>query len=178
MKAIAKIFALLMLIMTVTGCETYKDPEVEYSPIYPLSGEWRVRITNAATGDLVNNKAMYTVGTYNTSDNSSSQMWIRITSNVAGGFGTLKAKIDCNVAGLGFSAAGAKDLHVTTNAEVGTVTITDGKVTLGSVALPSKKMSDRIYFKITNTKSGGNSYIVEGYRRTLYDEDDTVIDFK
>ena len=51
----SKIKSLILFIVlsaTFIGCETYSDPKVEYSPIYPLSGEWRLRIKNLNTVPL------------------------------------------------------------------------------------------------------------------------------
>lgn len=185
MKSIIRSLILLCVFATsFISCETYSDPKVEYSPIYPLSGEWRVRVTNLTTNALVSS-SMYTLGTYNTEDNSSTQMWIRTTSNLpsstekgAVALGTLKAKIDCDIPSLSFSATGANNLHVTTNAVLSTVTITEGKVTLNSVAMPSGVTSDRISFKLTSTKTPGVTYLFEGYRTTRWNEDQTFITFK
>ena len=179
MKSIIRSVILLCVFATsFISCETYSDPQVDYSPIYPLSGEWRVRITNLSTNALISSTAMYTFGTYNTEENSSTQMWIRTTTNLPSSLGTLKAKIACDVPSLAFSVANGNNLNVTTNAILGTVTITEGKVTLNSVAMPSKVTSDRISFKMTSTKSPGITYLVEGYRRTRWNEDETFITFK
>ena len=47
MKKIYKLLAVLLAIVTFSSCETYGDYDVEYSPIYPLSGEWIVNIYDA-----------------------------------------------------------------------------------------------------------------------------------
>jgi len=195
MKSIIKsIFLFCILAVSFTSCETYSDPKVDYSPIYPLSGEWRVRITNLTTGVMVSTTAMYTLGTYNTSDNVANQMWLRFTSSiptfspVTSVPRTVMSKISCDVAGLSFSTSGVtQNLNVAAsttwptyamNAVIDTITITEAKVTLNSVVMKSGVMSDRIAFKLTKTKSAGNTYFVEGYRRTRWSEDETVIDFK
>lgn len=183
MKSKIKSFILFFVLSaTFIGCETYSDPKVEYSPIYPLSGEWRVRITNLNTGTLVAN-SMYTLGTYNTTDNATDQMWIRTTSNIPtfspATVKTLKAKISCDVPSLTFSTkVVTQNLNVSTNAVLDTIVITEGKITLNSVTMPSKVTADRIFFKLTKTKSPGVTYSVEGYRRTRWSEDETVLDFK
>lgn len=178
MKSILRSLILLCVFATsFISCETYSDPKVDYSPIYPLSGEWRVRITNLTTNALISS-SMYTFGTYNTEDNSATKIWIRTTSSLPSSLGTLKAKIDCDVPSLSFSATNSNNLHITTNAVLGTVTITEGKVTLNSVAMPSGVTSDRISFKLASTKSPGVTYLVEGYRRTRWNEDESFIAFK
>lgn len=183
MKSKIKSFILFFVLsVTFWGCETYSDPKVEYSPVYPLSGEWRVRITNQNTNTLVAN-SMYTLGTYNTADNASDQMWIRTTSNIptfsTATVKTLKAKISCDVPALTFSTKiVTQNLHVTTNVVQDTIVITEGKVTKNSVKMKSGVTADRISFKLTKTKSPGVTYFVEGYRRTRWSEDETILDFQ
>ncbi|GAT61835.1 lipid-binding putative hydrolase [Paludibacter jiangxiensis] len=185
MKSIIRSLILLCVFAaTFVSCETYSDPKVDYSPIYPLSGEWRVRIRNTNADTLVSKTSMYTLGTYNTSDNSTTQMWLRTTSNIptfhpTSTLRTLKSKISCDVTGLSFSTTGIiQNLNVTTNAVIDTITITEGKVTLNSVSMPSGVMSDRISFKLKKSKSPGVTYLVDGYRRTRWNEDETFITFK
>jgi hypothetical protein len=185
MKSIIRSLILLCVFAaTFVSCETYSDPKVDYSPIYPLSGEWRVRIRNTNADTLVNKTGMYTFGTYNTSDNSTTQMWLRTTSAIpsfhaTSTLRTLKSKISCDVTGLSFSTTGVvQNLGVTSNAVIDTITITEGKITLNSVSMPSGVMSDRISFKLKKSKSPGITYLVDGYRRTRWNEDETFITFK
>ena len=191
---IKSLILFFVLSATFIGCETYSDPKVEYSPIYPISGEWRVRITNLNTGTLVA-QSMYTLATYNTANNDNNQMWIRTGSQIPTFTPTttiprsLMSKISCDVAGLSFSTTSiTQNLNVaadkakwpayTVNAVIDTISITEGKITLNSVTMPSKVTADRIFFKMTKTKSPGVTYSVEGYRRTRWAEDETVLDFK
>lgn len=192
MKSIIKSIILFSVCaVSFLSCETYSDPKVDYSPIFPISGEWRVRITNMNTNALVST-SMYTFGTYNTSDNATNQMWLRTTSAIPT-FApvttiprTIKAKISCDVANLSFSTTTTTQNTAVTafsalypmNSVVDTLVITEGKITLNSVDMPSGVKSDRIYFKLTKTKAPGVTYLVEGYRRTLWNEDESVIAFK
>jgi len=197
MKSIIKsIFLFCVLAVSFMSCETYSDPKADYTPIYPLSGEWRVRITNVNTG-VLDTTAMYTLGTYNTSDNVTNQMWMRITPGIAGmnPFSLLKtvpktilSKISCDVAGLSFSttvvtqnltiAASSTWPAYALNSVIDTITVTEGKIALNAVAMPSGVKSDRITFKLTKSKVPGVTFLVDGYRRTRWDEDETVIKFK
>lgn len=185
MKSIIKSIILFgVFAFSFVSCETYSDPKVDYSPIYPISGEWKVRITNLSTNALVAT-SLYTLSTYNTADNADNQMWVRLTSSIptfsptTATVKTVKAKITCNVGALSFSTTGiTQNLHVTTNAIVDTVAITDGSIKLKSVDMPSGVKSDRISFKITKTKAPGVTYLVEGYRRTQWNEDEAVVEFK
>lgn len=185
MKSIIKsLFLFCVLAVSFMSCETYSDPKVDYSPIYPLSGEWRVRIRNLKADTLVSKTAMYTFGTYNTSDNLTDKMWIRATSSIptftsTTAVKTIKSKISCDVLSLTFSSTGViQNLNVTTNAVVDTITITEGKIVQNSVVLPSGVNADRISFKLTKSKVPGVTFFVEGYRRTQWAEDETFIAFK
>jgi len=135
---------------------------------------------------------MYTFGTYNTADNVTNQVWLRTTSAIPT-FApvttiprTLKVKLSCDVSNLSFSSTGTTQNTAVTafsaaypmNSVVDTVVVTEGKITLNSVDMPSGVKSDRIYFKLTKTKAPGVTYLVEGYRRTLWNEDESVIAFK
>lgn len=192
MKSIIKSIILFgVFAFSFVSCETYSDPKVDYSPIYPISGEWRVRITNLSTNALVSS-SMYTFNTYNTTDNATNQMWIRTASAIPS-FApvttiprTLKAKISCDVASLAFSTTAVTQNTTITafsvlypmNSVVDSITITEGSIKLQSVDMPSGVKSDRISFKITKTKSPGVTYFVEGYRRTQWNEDETFLTFK
>jgi hypothetical protein len=193
MKSIIKSIILFSVFaISFMSCETYSDPKVDYSPIYPLSGEWRVRITNLSTNTVLGTTAapatptMFTLGTYNSSSNSVDSLWIRITSTIPfSGLAsstkntTFKSKITCDVKNLTFSTIGTvKNINVTTNAVIDTISITEAQVSLNSVEMPSGVTADRIKFKLAKTRSSGVTYLVEGYRRTRWNEDESFITFK
>jgi hypothetical protein len=169
MKAI-KLIIILFSLAVVNSCENYNDNPIEYSPIFPVSGEWRIRVTNTTTSAVV---GMYTFSTYNTSDNSSTEMWIRTTSNMGGGLGTLRGKITCDVPNLSFSATDVRDIsHASA-----TFSITDAKITPNEISMPSGVKADKISFRLTTSKVPGTTYLFEGYRRTLWPEDEAFTSF-
>ncbi len=172
MKAI-KILLILFSLAAFAGCENYPEINVEHTAIYPLSGEWRIRVTDLSTNTLVTN-TMYTFGTYNTTDNKADQMWIRTTSAMAGSIGTLRGKISCNVADMSFGGTDITDVSVTTGA---TFSITEGKITLNAIDMPSGVKADKISFKLTTSKVAGKTFLFEGYRRTLWGEDESYRTF-
>ena len=104
MKKIYKLLAVLLAIVTFSSCETYGDYDVEYSPIYPLSGEWIVNIYDA-NGQLLPDAEGYTCNTYNTADNVADKMWVKM-STASATWGIL-GKVNCNVQGLDFSGDNA-----------------------------------------------------------------------
>ncbi|MDR3218433.1 MAG: hypothetical protein LBU22_05545 [Dysgonamonadaceae bacterium] len=178
MKSIKILLVLFSLGVMFTACENYSDTPVEYSPIFPLSGEWRVRITDESTGDLLKTTAgavaIYVFGTYNTSDNKANEMWIRTTSSMVGGLGALRGKISCDVPGLSFGGTNVSDISVTTGA---TFSITDGKVSLNAITMPSGVTADKISFRLTTSKVAGKTFLFEGFRRTLWNEDESYSSF-
>ncbi|MDR3328731.1 MAG: hypothetical protein LBS63_01305 [Prevotellaceae bacterium] len=179
MKTIKNILLMLAAAAALNGCENYSETEIEYSPIFPLSGEWRIRVTDADVDTLVT-KTMYTFATYNTADNVATQMWIRTTSSMAGGVGALGAvrgKVSCDVAGLSFSGADVENLAGTAALANTSFSISEGKVTRDALTMPSQAKADKISFKLTSMHKPGKTYLLEGYRRTMWPEDETVLNF-
>ena len=168
MKAF-KIMMLLFTLISISGCENYSGSSIEYSPIFPICGEWRVRITDTSTGQLVTN-TVYTMSTYNTTDNDVDKMWIRVTSAMAGGLGTVRGKISCDVNSLSFSGTNVPDVSVVAPA-VATFSVTEGKITLNALDMPSGVKADKISFKYTTTKVAGKTFLFEGFRQTLWPDD-------
>ena len=113
MKMFKNIIALCFLLVLSAGCETYKDYEIEYSPVYPLSGEWLVRFTDTSVTPNVTS-GLIVLSTFNTSDNSTTQMWIRTTSTSSSYLGRFDGKINCNVAGKSFSSENTTNTYYTT----------------------------------------------------------------
>ena len=177
MRSIKILFALFSSVVLFTACENYSDTPVEYSPIFPLSGEWRVRVTDLGPDTLLKTTtgavAMYTFGTYNTSDNQTDVMWIRTTTAMVSNLGTLRGKISCDVSGLSFSGTNVEDI----SAAAATFTVTEGKVILNAISMPSGVKADKISFRLTSTKTGNRDFLFEGYRRTLWNEDETYYEF-
>jgi hypothetical protein len=188
---------LMMAVAAAAGCENYSDTEVGYSTIFPLSGEWRVRVKNVQTNALLT-QTMYTFGTYNTADNSSDIMWLRTTSSMAGGVGALRGKVSCNVGALTFSVEASDNNNlapvqmyylivggdtISTHTINNTFSVSDGKVERNAIDMPSGVSADKISFRLTvrrDTTDRGTfegTYLMEGYRRTFWGEDESFIAF-
>ena len=178
MKSIKILFTLFSLVVLFTACENYSDTPVEYSPIFPISGEWRVRIKELGPDTLLKTAsgavAMYTFGTYNTSDNETNVMWIRTTGSMVSGLGTLRGKVYCDVPSLSFTGTDVLDISVAAEVKF---SIAEGKVTLNAIDMPSGVKADKISFRFISTKTGNRNFLFEGYRRTLWNEDETYSDF-
>ena len=177
MRMIKRLFILCFFLVTAASCETYKDYEIEYSPVYPLSGEWMVRFTD--TSVTPSTSGLFVMSTYNTADNSSTQMWIRATTvltsataaaNVAYP-GRFTGKISCDVAAKTFSGTNAANTYYSTT-PLTTFTITGGTVVKDGYDTATKGKSDKITFTITDTRKAGKTITVSGFRRTRWLEDE------
>ena len=153
MKQMKKILIALLAVLTFTACETYNDYETEYSVLYPICGEWIVNVYNAS-GEVVKEKV--TCNTYNTSDNATDKMWIKI-GVAANNYGIL-GKVNCSVPNLVDSEDG-----LTSGT---TFSISGGKVTLDGFDTPTGYKADAIEFTLTNSKYPGETLTVKGFRKT------------
>lgn len=171
MRMIKKLFILCFFLVFAASCETYKDYEIDYSPIYPLSGEWLVRYTNTTTNVT---SGLMVMSTFNTADNSASQMWIRTTSTSTSYFGRFDGKIDCNVADKSFSGSTVSNTYYTTLAvpTTQTFTITAGTIVTDGYDTATGNKSDLITFTITDSRKPGITYTCKGFRRTRWLDDE------
>ena len=163
MKSKTLIYVLLAFVgITASSCK--KDqPDVEVSPVYPMSGEWYVKVYNA---DNTLARATYTtLSTYNTSANSNSEIWMKMLSGTVN-YGLLgKVAVDVNAKTI--SGTNATNIAFTPNLKF---SILEGKVLLNATTLKSKVVADSIYVKYT-TEKDGKTYILSGHRRSQYEID-------
>lgn len=159
-KLINYILVVCLAVMTFSSCETYKDNyKQEFSPIYPLCGEWKVNITDQTTNKVVRT----TIYTYDTADKTATDMWLWVNNST---FGT-KCKLTCDAKACTFSGSNvASALYSGT-----TNTVTDGKVVVNGADTPSGGKADAITMTYSSSKSG-HTYTISGYRRTFFDEDE------
>ncbi|MDH6304478.1 hypothetical protein M2459_001211 [Parabacteroides sp. PF5-5] len=169
MKYLKYIFLLFISLLTVTSCETYGDYDVEYTPIHPLGGQYRIHVYNAAGEEVYTNYCY--IG--NTSDYATDKCWIRIGAyNLASSNAwAINGKISCNVDALTFSGADIMNLAGNVASSTETFTVTDGKVVLNGKTTPSGAKSDAISFTFTNSRFPGQSFKAEGYRYTGWSGD-------
>lgn len=160
MKRFIQIFLISCLALAgLSSCETYKeDFDQDFSPIFPLCGEWRVNIYNSDT--LVTRTSIYS---YDTADKSGTTMWLWINNSK---FGT-KCKLTCDPAARTFSGANVANALYTGT----TNTVTGGTVVVNGATTPSNGKSDSIEFTYFSSKSN-LTYKISGYRRTGWPEDE------
>lgn len=173
MRIIKSLVALCFFLVFASSCETYKDYDIEYSPVYPLSGEWLVRFTDPTV--TPSTSGLFVMSTFNTADNATNQMWIRVTSTSATAAnaaytGRICGKINCDVAGLSFS--GENVVNTYSAATPLTFTITGGTVIKDGYDTATGGKSDKIMFTITDSRKPGKTITVEGFRRTRWLDDE------
>lgn len=166
MRTIKKIVIVCFFLAFTASCETYKDYEMEYSSIYPLCGEWLVRYVNTSVTPN-DTSSQLVLSTFNTADNSTTQMWIRSSSTSTTYLGRFDGKINCTVEGKSFSGENVQNTYFTV-APVQTFSITDGIIVTDGYDTKTGGKSDKITFTMTDTRKTGKVYTVIGFRRTRW----------
>lgn len=174
MKKIKKILIVCIILAFTASCETYKDYEIEYSPIYPLCGEWMVRFTDTSVTPSVS--GLFLLSTYNTENNSTDKMWIKITSTSSSAAniaytGRFTGKVNCDITANTFSGENVSNTYYTTGT-IPTFTITAGTIVKDGYDTATGGKSDKISFTITDTRKPGKTKTVTGFRRTRWYDDE------
>lgn len=135
----------LMLLLGFTACDTETNEEPGGTNVEKMAGNWEVKVYAIDSNGEVLYEDPYEVGeftlyTYNTAANTSTQMWVDDRSN----FWAMKFIVDVNYGARTFTAT-ERDYDAD---GTGKVTLTDGKVlenaTLNTHGMPN----DSIVFDI------------------------------
>lgn len=158
---------LIASLLFITSCEKEK---IGNTATEKLAGEWYVTVVGVdATGKVVfGDSDLYGLGrflldTYNTSANSTTEMWISDNKN----FWDFKTKMTVDLKTLSFQATDVQNVAYDSK-----LTIKDGKILYGAATTPSGARADSIVFKVTfsdDTKPadmGFAAYQVAGFRYT------------
>ncbi|HKG07204.1 MAG TPA: lipid-binding protein [Pedobacter sp.] len=154
---------LLAIILTVFGTSCKKDQEIGGTAVQKMSGDWYVLIN----GDT--EEGHFTMYTFNTSDNSSTQIWIQANSlaTETGGIG-VKGKMNVDLNSMTFSGTNVTNIGSSRVANP-TFAVANGKVTTnGTVGPVSNTPTDLISFDLI---IGGKTYKIEGYHKTGFVQD-------
>jgi len=169
------VFGLLALFascQTLDKLDDPKDPTIEYSPVYPLCGEWWVTARyNDGTAD--HEWGYYKLLTFGTTSNTADSMWVADyhTGTAYGNyFWAVKSKTGVNMSNLSFGNAVAKPNSVYTGCDI---TIANGKVIVNGGKSTSGTVTDSIYFETKfSDDANGFTYKISGVRRTGFLEDE------
>ena len=165
MKQINKLLVILLALVTFSSCETYGDYEIEYTAIYPLCGEWVVNVTGEDRGVLAEG---VTCNTYNTTDDATDKMWIKMS--VATNDWGVRGKIHCDVTSKSFDGDGIANLLHADDGINSTVTFNiSGKVIVDGYTTQANTKVDAIEFTLTQN---GKSMTVKGFRKTGWEGED------
>jgi hypothetical protein len=169
MKQIKYILYILVAFLGLASCETYGDYEIEYSSIFPLSGMYRITVTDEGGTQILKNYCHL----YNTTDESSTQCWIRIAAynTSAANAYSICGKISCDLNALSFTGNDIENLAGNVASSSETFTLTSGKLVLKGATAPSGTTADAISFTFTNSRFPGKTYTAVGYRYTGWGED-------
>ncbi|MBE5317762.1 hypothetical protein IM793_01225 [Pedobacter sp. MR2016-19] len=154
-------YILTLFVLSISACK--KDEPVGGTAVQDLSGEWWVQIDGE--GDY------YGISTYNTADNSSTQMWLNLTKLYGNADNTVFGKVNVNLDSKTFT--GQNIANAGTYPGGLTFTVTNGKITPnGAVGPSSKAQTDAISLDVVFSDDAGTVYHLKGYHRTKFVGDD------
>ena len=172
MKKFIYIFTMLFAVVFSACNSEDLDYDIEYTPIHPIGGMYRVKIVDEAGAEVKLSSSMYCFLS-NTSDNATDKCWIRIGnySTSASNAYAINGKIACDVKSLTFSGT-AMNLAGNVASSNENFTVANGKIELKGATAPSGTVCDKISFTFTRDNFPGKTYTVTGYRYTGWTETD------
>jgi len=162
-----QIYILALFLLTISACK--KDEVIGGTAVQDLSGEWWLQVQVVdQDGNIIedyNDEAYSGLSTYNTADNSNTQMWF----DDRGSYWDVKGKVNVNLTNKTFSGENVQNVSYDSK-----FTITNGKILVGAAIGPvSKAVTDSISYTLTFDDDDNNFiYHFKGYRRTKFPGDD------
>ena len=164
-------FMLFAVVFSACNSEDF-EYDIEYTPIHPIGGQYRVSIVDETGAEVKLSSSMYFYLS-NTSDNATDKCWIRIGNynTSAKNAYSINGKIACDVKSLTFSGT-AMNLAGNVTSSNENFTVSNGKIELKGATAPSGTICDKISFTFTRDNFPGKTYTVTGYRYTGWTETD------
>lgn len=169
-----KIFVIVIFIAALFtyGCEKLhdlnkpKDPGIEFTSTYPLSGEWWIQYYEFDGTTYTNpGYGYFPLFTSNTAADDGKEMWI----SDDGSFWTYTVKCPVDMTSLTFGGdaltSTVADYHIWLN-------VSEGKVIKDGGKSPSGVVVDSIFCKIEFEDDPGFFYYAAGVRKTGFLEDE------
>lgn len=150
------IYIICLSFLALTACQ--KDNEIGGTAVQEMAGEWFVKVNGGG--------GYYHFSTYNTAENSLSQMWLDDMET----FWEFKGKVNVDLNGLSFSGNNIQNTYYNSK-----FSVIEGKILKNAAKdLPSKTTTDSIYFKVkfSDDDDPETVYTFSGYRRTGFLEDE------
>ena len=154
------IISFTLLLGFMMSCDKMKDPVVDYVNLgKTLPGEWWVTYTV----DGVDKGGHSVLTTFNTADNTSTDMWI--TDN--GNFWQFQVKVNADVNSNSFSVIKGVDIVWDDSTSV-----SNGKIFIDGGITKAGNVADSIYMEIEWASDPGTIYVCSGVRRTGFLDDE------
>lgn len=155
------LYIIVPLAVLFTACQ--KDEEIGGTAVEVMAGDWFVNYSDD-NGQSYSD-GYYLLSTYNTADNSSTEMWI----DDHGLFGPFKGRVNVNLSNMTFNTADSVDNEYM----VSRFMIKEGKIIKNGTRGPgSGTPTDSIFLQIEFGNEPGVPYHLSGYRKTGFVEDE------
>ena len=137
MKKFIYIFTMLFAVVFSACNSEDLDYDIEYTPIHPIGGMYRVKIVDEAGAEVKLSSSMYCYLS-NTNANDTDKCWIRIGNynTSASNAYAINGKIACDVKSLTFSGT-AMNLAGNVASSNENFTVANGKIELKGATAPS-----------------------------------------
>jgi hypothetical protein len=147
-----------VILIALASCS--KQPDVEYTPTYKMSGEWFIKFYTG--GHAVTD--YHKIISYNTADPGATQIWVDDLN-----FQPFKAKFDVDYSTLTFKPTA----NISNAANTGkTIKVLEGKVISGGGKSKTGVTVDSIFMRLEFSEEPGTIYEVAGHQRTGFFEDE------
>lgn len=167
----------VLLAFTVVSCGI-DDYDIDYTPIAPMGGQYRIISVTDETGEELKSKISSSdryVFISNTTAYDKDKCWVRIGrySYASSNFASINGKVSCDVSNkqnMTFSGTNVENLggNVASSAETFTV---EGVVVENGAKCPSTEVTESITMTFTNSRFPGKTYKVTGWKYTGWPED-------
>ncbi|MCD7975852.1 MAG: hypothetical protein LUG51_01365 [Tannerellaceae bacterium] len=162
MKQSTYTYLLFILLGMITACDTHREYDIEYTPIAPLGGQYRIYVYNQQGEELLKDYCYIA----NTSGYDPDQCWIRIgeyNENPENPW-AINGKITCEISTLTFSGNEIENLAGNVTSSPETFTLMNGRLLLNEATTPSGATADSIHFSFHNSRFPGELFTAQGYR--------------
>lgn len=167
----------VLLAFTVVSCGI-DDYKIDYTPIAPMGGQYRIISVTDETGEELKSKISSSdryVFISNTTAYDKDKCWVRIGrySYASSNFASINGKVSCDVSNkqnMTFSGTNVENLGGNVASSTETFTV-EGVVVENGAKCPSTEVTESITMTFTNSRFPGKTYKVTGWKYTGWPED-------
>ena len=161
-KYLMTFFAAFVFSLCIVSCDN-SDTDPGATQLVDMAGQWDVAAysIDASGTVLAKETDTFTLITYNTAANNTTEMWI----NDKGNFWSFKMKVDVDLQNMAFACV-SKDYNGSDKSDA-TAVITNGKVLKGAATSLHGAPNDSIVFEVKFSDDDSNkTYRITGQRYT------------